>query len=385
MMRRIRRATRQVRRYTFQGRNVTRRRTLFCLGWLMALLVAGQAQSSERFSVAVLPPRLADEAGGVSAEMVLTPLEAAFARAGLTVLPRAQVVSALPAGDQLNFNPTRAEARALGARVGSEGYALAALQRGERSATDRRTVIGGTLRLFAVETRSGQLIASERADFTEDQRGFLAAVAPLMEATATRLSAQWRAARERLTAAAGQGDACPEALDLRAGDLPPQTTPPAPLTRPRPEPTEDARAAGVAVTISAEVCVTADGGVSGVEIVRWAGYGLEAAVVAALRATRFKPATQNGKPVPARFLADFNFRAPPASSSGAESPKARRPMPPARRRLQEAGREWRGRPAAPRLHPQRPASQAHTRCRYTPGRCRTAKPSPTPDRRPAQC
>ncbi len=381
MMKRIRRAPRQPARYTFRARNVTRRRTLFLLAWAMTLSVAGQAASGDRFSVAVLPPRLTDEVGGVSPEMVLTALEAALARARLTVLPRAQVVSALPPGDPLDFNPTCAEARALGARVGSEGYLLATLQRGERSATSRQTVVGGTLRLFAIETRAGQLIASEHADFTEDQRGFPAAIAPFLEAAATRFSAQWRAARERLAAQAGQPDPCPAALDLRAGELPPQATPPVPLTRPRPEPTAAARAAGVAVTVSAEVCVTAQGEVSAVEIVRWAGYGLEAAVEAALRATRFKPATRNGKPVSARFLADFNFRPPPSSSR----PARECPMPLASRRLQAAGREWRGRPAARRLRPQKPASPAHIRCKCTPARCQIARPSPAPGCRPARC
>lgn len=279
--------------------------------WLTALFGAGQAQVAEAFSVAVLPPQAMDDAGDDAGDLLWTILEQALTRAGLTVAPRAQVRSAVGDG-ALDFNPTCAAARALGARVGSEGYVLAALRRGARSTPDRRTVIGGTLHLFAVETRTGRLAASEHLDFTEDGAEFGAAAAPLAAAAAARFAAAWRAARVRLTAAAGRDGAESDALDLRTGEVPPAATPPVPLTRIRPEPTEAARAAGVAATVGVEVHVLEDGEVAGVEIVRWAGYGLEAAVEAALRATRFRPATSNGKPVAARFLADFNFRPPKA-------------------------------------------------------------------------
>lgn len=302
-------------RYTFPGRRVIRRRlfwaTFWAAFWLTALFGGGKAQTGETFSVAVLPPQATDDVGDAVGDLLWPLLEQALTRAGLTVAPRAQVRSAVGDGP-FDFNPTCADAQALGARIGSEGYVMVALRRGARSTADRRTVVGGTLHLFAVETRTGRLSASEHADFTEDGTGFDAAVKPLAEAAAARFAAAWRTARARLTAAAGRDGAESDALDLRTGAVPPDATPPVPLTRIRPEPTEAARAAGVAATVGVEVYVTENGEAAGVDIVRWAGYGLEAAVEAALRATRFRPATYNGKPVAARFLAEFNFRAPKA-------------------------------------------------------------------------
>ncbi|WP_058868015.1 energy transducer TonB [Chloracidobacterium thermophilum] len=291
--------------------------------WLWALPAdAGPLVSDEALTVAVLPPDIADDAGGVTPELLLTTLEQALAREGLEVVPRAQVLAAIPAGMPLDFNPTCTAAQALGARVGSEGYVLVRLRRGERSLPNRQTAVGGTLHLFAVETRTGRLVASEHLDFVETRQGFLPAVAAGIETAAQRFASDWRRARGQapgMGCAAG-GDAANEALDLRDGVLPPGVTAPTPLVRVRPEPTEPARAAGVTATVMVEVCVGRDGQVREVMVVRWAGYGLEAAVEKALRATRFRPALRQGKPVAAWFVAAFNFLGARASGSAGVPP-----------------------------------------------------------------
>ncbi len=305
--------------YTFWRHGVTR-----CWLWLLLVglwglpanagsLPTGPILPDEPLMVAVLPPDVVDDTGGVTPELLLAALEHALARQGLEVLPRAQVLSAVPAGVPLDFNPTCTDARALGARVGSEGYVLVRLRRGERSLSNRQTVIGGTLHLFAVETRTGQLVASEHVDFTEGKEGFLPAVAASIEAAAQCFAAEWRRARGQAPGmgCVSDGDDADEVLDLRDGVLPSGVTAPVPLVRVRPEPTELARAAGVTATVMVEVCVGQDGQVREVVVVRWAGYGLEAAVEKALRATRFRPALRQGKPVPAWFVAAFNFRSSP--------------------------------------------------------------------------
>ncbi len=311
-------------RYTFAAHHVTR-----C--WLWWLLVglwwvwlpelpasAGPLVSDEPLTVTVLPPDIADDAGGVTPESLLAALEQALARQRLEVVPRAQVLSAVPAGMPLDFNPTCTAAHALGARVGSEGYILVRLRRGERSLPDRQTVVGGTLHLFAVETRTGRLVASEHLDFVETRQGFLPAVAAGIEAAAQRFASDWRRARGHVPGmgCASVGDDADEVLDLRDGVLPRGVTAPTPLVRPRPEPTELARAAGVTATVMVEVCVGTDGQVQEVVVVRWAGYGLETAVEKALRAVRFRPALRQGKPVAAWFVAAFNFLGARASLPG---------------------------------------------------------------------
>lgn len=280
------------------------------VGLPRAAACAEQAQPDVPFIVAVLPPEVVDDTGEVTPDVLLSGLEQALARQGLEVLPRAQVLSAIPTETRLDFNPTCVAAQALGARVGSEGYVLARLQRGERSLSNRRTVLGGTLHLFAVETRTGQLIASEHLDFIEDGKTFLPAVDEALAAAAARFVAGWRRAREQpaVEACAAGRDGAEDILDLRDGVVPPDVVAPVPRVRRRPELTEEARGAGVTATLLVEVCVGTDGQVQAVRVIRWAGYGLEAAVEKALRATRFSPARRQGKPLPAWFVAAFNFR-----------------------------------------------------------------------------
>jgi outer membrane biosynthesis protein TonB len=48
--------------------------------------------------------------------------------------------------------------------------------------------------------------------------------------------------------------------------------------------------------------------------VRWAGYGLNEAVIATVRQLHFRPALRDGQPVPIRVLLRYNFRRPARES-----------------------------------------------------------------------
>ncbi len=78
----------------------------------------------------------------------------------------------------------------------------------------------------------------------------------------------------------------------------------------RPAYPETAERAGAEATVDAAVEVGADGAVARVEIVRWAGFGLDDAVAATVRRLHFRPATRDGVPVPVRVLMRYNFRKP---------------------------------------------------------------------------
>ena len=62
--------------------------------------------------------------------------------------------------------------------------------------------------------------------------------------------------------------------------------------------------------MDAEVEVGAGGEVGRVEIVRWAGFGLDDSVVSTIRQMHFRPATRDGQPVAVRVLLRYNFRRP---------------------------------------------------------------------------
>src|SRR5204863_6262099 len=107
----------------------------------------------------------------------------------------------------------------------------------------------------------------------------------------------------------------------------------------------EARAAGLSATVGLELTVDAEGHVSGVKVVRAAGFGFDDSAVAAARQMRFRPAMHDGKPVASTVLFDQRFVLRPhltaessAAADGAAttasapaplSPAADAPPPPA--------------------------------------------------------
>ncbi len=59
------------------------------------------------------------------------------------------------------------------------------------------------------------------------------------------------------------------------------------------------------------VDIDARGEVAHVEVVRWAGFGLDEATVHTVRQMHFRPAMRDGAPIPLRVLLRYNFRKPP--------------------------------------------------------------------------
>lgn len=85
---------------------------------------------------------------------------------------------------------------------------------------------------------------------------------------------------------------------------------PAPYRRLRPTYTDEAARASAEATVDVSVEIGADGEVGRVEVVRWAGFGLDEAVVSTVRQMHFRPATRGGEAFPVRVLLRYNFRPP---------------------------------------------------------------------------
>ena len=85
---------------------------------------------------------------------------------------------------------------------------------------------------------------------------------------------------------------------------------PQPYRRLRPAYPDTAARADAEATVDVQVEIDANGEVSGVEVVRWAGFGLDEATVNTVRQLHFRPAMREGVPVPMRVLLRYNFRRP---------------------------------------------------------------------------
>ncbi|MBX7223229.1 MAG: energy transducer TonB [Blastocatellia bacterium] len=282
---------------------------------LNGLTESAQAQTLPPLTIVVVPFQLVrnDETSpkAVDLEKQLTTVaNEALPGAGVELIPASlvQAVMATEAGT-LNFNPRLDEARALGAALGCDFYLLGRVSAGPKSGADRTSYHEIRLDVFWVDTRTGALVKWEAVTVT----------APTVEPAVTQICETVRKAvagaipllqgyrKEQTTG--GTGSAIePEVLDLRSGQIPTGVAIPVFTKRPRPELTEAAKDAQIEATVETELVFGADGKTDRVQVVRWAGYGLEDAVQKAIAGYGFNPATRDGKPVSVRVLVDYHFR-----------------------------------------------------------------------------
>ncbi|MET0344213.1 MAG: TonB family protein [Polyangiales bacterium] len=82
---------------------------------------------------------------------------------------------------------------------------------------------------------------------------------------------------------------------------------PKPLSMPRPDYTEAARAAAIEGKVRVELTVDASGAVKGAKVLESLGHGLDEAAIRAVQSATFEPAAQCGKPVSATFVVAIRF------------------------------------------------------------------------------
>ena len=87
---------------------------------------------------------------------------------------------------------------------------------------------------------------------------------------------------------------------------------------------ETAARAEAEATVDALVDIDARGEVGRVEIVRWAGYGLDQSVVDTVKQMHFFPAMRNSVAIPMRVLLRYNFRKPKIENSTQQKPSFER-------------------------------------------------------------
>ena len=220
-----------------------------------------------------------------------------------------------------SLNLTLSEARDLGAALATDFYILGDAQTLRRSSFGRPVYYESYCSIFVVNARTGELVTwvrpslqSDTAEETEDRLWFEIASAglPARVALAAR-RAQRRAEIARLEQAvagkpepfieqAPDDEKAAEAQGLRL---------PRPYLRLRPEYPQSAALAEAEGTVDVLVDVHSNGEVGKVQIVRWAGFGLDETTVDTVRKMHFFPAKKNGDPIPMRVLLRYNFRKPP--------------------------------------------------------------------------
>jgi TonB family protein len=218
-----------------------------------------------------------------------------------------------------SLNLTVSEARDLGAALATEFYIIGDAQTLRRSSFERPVYFESYCSIFLVSTRTGNLLFWDRPSFENNEATRAEALLSQHlkgDAFTNRLIAVIRKAQEeervQRTVLNTAVDAVIEAApddEKAAADQGLRL--PRPFRRLRPGYPDTAARAEAEAIVDVAVDIGADGEVGEVQIVRWAGFGLDESTVATVRQLHFFPAMKNSAPIPMRVLLRYNFRKPP--------------------------------------------------------------------------
>jgi TonB family protein len=304
-------------------------RIRFCLALVLVVLTCAlytnaAAQEQQQSAPVFRRARLAvldlaqTEAGRLTADRLAASLSA---DERVSVMDRDQGrAAALGAGYTGSLNMTLEDARNLGAVIDCDFFLTGDAQTLRRSPSTGKDYWEAYAAIFIVSARTGRLVLWERPSFeaatpAEAEKRLFAELqgGELRQRygiAIRRAQEDEYIARNNLLQSHGtpviedapEDAAASEAQGLRL---------PQPYRRLRPPYPDTAARIEVEAVVDVQVEIGADGEVGRIDIVRWAGFGLEEATKETIRKMHFRPAMRGGVPVPMRVLLRYNFRKPP--------------------------------------------------------------------------
>ena len=226
--------------------------------------------------------------------------------------------AARAAGYEGSLNVTVAEARDLGAAMGTDFYFLSNADTVRRSPSSGPPYYESYASIFIVSARSGRLIfwerPLERRDTAADaENALLQVMSPANKRQQYATAIASAAAAERAERSEAVDSPAPVIVDMieEGSDAAKDLRAPRPYRRLKPPYPQSAAVAEVEAVVDVLADIDAHGEVGKLEIARWAGYGLDQAVLDTVRQMHFFPALRDNVPVPMRVLLRYNFRKPP--------------------------------------------------------------------------
>jgi TonB family protein len=218
-----------------------------------------------------------------------------------------------------SLNLTVNEARDLGAALATEFYIIGDAQTLRRSSFEKPVYFESYCSIFLVSTRTGKLLLWDRPSFENDEATRAEALLSQQLTSETfinRLIAIIsKTKQEERIQSAVLNTAVDAVIEEAPEDEKVAATQgirlPRPYRRLRPGYPDTAARAEAEAIVDVAVDVGADGEVGEVQIVRWAGFGLDESTVATVRQLHFFPAMKDSAPIPMRVLLRYNFRKPP--------------------------------------------------------------------------
>jgi TonB family protein len=231
-----------------------------------------------------------------------------------------------------SINLSLEEAQGIGAAIGCDFFIIGKAESSRRSESADEAHEESFIAVMIVDSRSGQLAVFdfilEKAATTE------AAQSRAAQTLASRLPGyleklyEFRAARESIIPLSNEVvEDLPDEKSARAAGF----KAPEFINRVKPDYSEEAARADITATVEANVVFRANGETGAVEIVRWAGFGLDEAAIRAVRQLKFKPASRDNQALHVRALIRYNFRRVSESEAQqkprAPEPKQEKPQP----------------------------------------------------------
>lgn len=266
-------------------------RNLFSIIFVSTLLAVSAAGQR----IAVISP-----ASSPAAENAATAVRTAISDR-FRVLDASMTDSAFRSAELSNpFNMERGEARLVGSVVGCEKFILVQAETPRRTSLEKDGYFEAWAAIFIVSSLSGRMYAWQ----------LFSAEGPT-PASAQELLRK-KIETSQLTGRVN-GSPPPEPQDFP--DVPEENEentersfrPPMPFKRIKPRYTDIAYLYGVKATVDVAVNIDTDGRIVSADIQRWAGFGLDEAVLAAIREMNWRPAERGGRTLPMRVLLRYNF------------------------------------------------------------------------------
>lgn len=204
------------------------------------------------------------------------------------------------------FNLKTEDAKNLGKAIGCDYFLLLKAANARRASLARPEYYEASVAAFLVSSRTGRLIFwtlknAEADSPTGAEEKFRETFKNLGDEIKEKISSVGSREREEILPGATEipDESDPAAKDYRA---------PLPYRRMRPIYTPAANLYGVTATVDALVDVDANGAITRLEIVRWAGYGLDESVSRTIREMQWRAGSYRGKVLPIRVLLRYNFK-----------------------------------------------------------------------------
>jgi len=293
-----------------------KRRCLAEVFVLLCVIANVKAQTVQRPVVSVL-----DFGAMPIAKTAADTLRARLSSTGEVVIadPDLSRAAARGIGYAGSLNLTTTEARDLGAALAAEFYIIGDAQTLRRSSFQTPVYFESYCSIFLISARSGRLLLWERPRFenkeatnaeaqlsqylsSDDLRRRLLEVVRQAHADERIKRIAPPPTAEAVIEEAPDDEKTAEIQGIRL---------PRPYRRLRPAYPDSAARAEAEATVDVVVDVGTDGEVVDVQVVRWAGFGLDEITVATVRQLHFFPAMKNGTPIPMRVMLRYNFRKPP--------------------------------------------------------------------------